>query len=301
MKSQGGFRFGAVLLLLAVLDSALPEDEDKTFYFVVGGSLTLDPGPAGSESITSILWKHKGNLLAEWVKNEVSLTFYRQFNGRAALNTDTGRLDVKNITQGDSGLFTVEINNKVQGRRYNAKVIENVPTPSARTRPLVCSPAHDNCTLFCDGETAGAEPIIYSWRKGEGTWEISTKEVPFLKNETAHVKTFSCRMQNPVSVKDSEPIANPFFKEEPSDGTTVGAAVGVPLAIILVGGLVFAVFKRNSIKEWYYKCRGRHPNGSPSGNGQPPPGGQPPSDGKPPPGGNSSEMVSLMAVTSETT
>nr|BAM29043.1 CD48 antigen [Oplegnathus fasciatus] len=194
------------VLLLAVLNSAVAEK----IYFMVGGNVTLELQPPVSEPITTILWKHGLNLLAEWVDGEVDLTYYGMFNGRTTLNTTTGRLDIKTMSGADAGLFTVEINSKVQAQSFEAEAIKEVPRPEILVRPLICSSASDRCTLTCEGDTEEAEPVTYSWKEGDGEWKQSGKDLDIIKNGTAHVKTFSCRMTNPVSEEESGPEVSPF-------------------------------------------------------------------------------------------
>ncbi|XP_070834411.1 uncharacterized protein [Chaetodon trifascialis] len=298
------------VLLLAVLGSAKAEDGDKPSYCLLGGKLTLVLGPTGSERITSILWKYKSDLLAEWVENVVPLVYYEPFKGRATLDISTGRLEVTKMSEADLGLYTVEINNKVQGQRYLAKAIEKVPKPLVWIQPVGCNPTSVNCTLRCDGDTSKAEPVTYSWKKGDGAWEKLGKEINIIKSETGHVETFSCRMKNPVSEEESEPKDNPLFQEETPGGSNVGEAVGGSIIglLLLIGGVVGYV-KRDAIKDSYRRYQSSRTNtgspakessghlldgvrsnsdgqtspaGQPSSDVESPPGGQPPLDGQPP-------------------
>ncbi|KAM3585515.1 uncharacterized protein V6R79_019644 [Siganus canaliculatus] len=77
----------------------------------VDGTAVLHPGSAHTGDITSVLWKHNDDKAAQWFEGKVF--FYRQFKGRCELNTRTGKLTIKHLTLSDSGLFSVEINNKV--------------------------------------------------------------------------------------------------------------------------------------------------------------------------------------------
>ncbi|XP_070834215.1 uncharacterized protein [Chaetodon trifascialis] len=225
------------VLLLAVLGSAKAEDGDKPSYCLLGGKLSLDPAPTGSEPITSILWKYKSDLLAEWVENVVPLVYYEPFKGRATLDISTGRLEVTKMSEADLGLYTVEINNKVQGQRYLAKAMEKVPKPSVSIQPVGCNPTSVNCTLRCDGDTSKAEPVTYSWKEDDGEWEKLERDMNIIKSETGHVETFSCQMKNPVSEEESDPKDNPLFLKETPGGLNVKVAVIVSITgLILIGG-----------------------------------------------------------------
>ncbi|XP_039638953.1 T-lymphocyte surface antigen Ly-9-like [Perca fluviatilis] len=187
------------LLLLAALNFALAQDEVTPTYFKDGGELTLDVRPPPPEPLYNILWIINGNLVAEWIKDQVTgsvlvpLTYYRPFNGRTTLDVTTGRLVINNMTKADMGLYSVEVNNKVQNERYNAVLMKEVPQPEV-VAPETCSPALDNCTLTCDADTTDAGPVTYSWKMGDGEWKESGKEM-----------TITCRIKNPVSEKESTP------------------------------------------------------------------------------------------------
>uniref|UniRef100_A0A3B4TN21 Ig-like domain-containing protein n=1 Tax=Seriola dumerili TaxID=41447 RepID=A0A3B4TN21_SERDU len=192
--------------LCAMLNSA--QAQTIASYSEVGGTLSLSP--PFSEVITSILWKHDGNLVVEWVRNEMD--YYGKFVGVATLNTTTGRLEIKNMSEDYAGLYTVEINNQVQSQSYNVSVIKEVPRPDVAFKPLACSPALDNCILTCGGDTSEAGPVTYSWREGDGGW-IQGEKDKSIKNddETKRVKTFSCQMKNPLGVEDRYTISNKWW------------------------------------------------------------------------------------------
>ncbi|CAI5654977.1 unnamed protein product [Oreochromis niloticus] len=205
MKTSAGFWLLAVLLIAATSFSQT--------YFKVGDTLQLSPQPVSAE-ITSILWKYDKNLLADWEKGLIDLTYYSKFKGRTTLNTDTGELEIRNLTAEDSGLYSVEINNQVQSQVYQTVEIEDVPQPEVEVKPLSCSSASPNCKLVCEGDVNKAGPVEYFWKK-DGVWEksqINTMEI--FSNKTKSVKTFSCRIKNLFSEKDSKPLPNPLYQEE---------------------------------------------------------------------------------------
>ncbi|XP_078129712.1 T-lymphocyte surface antigen Ly-9-like [Sander vitreus] len=226
-------------LLLAALNFALAQDKVTPKYFRDGGELTLDLRPPPPEPLGDILWKINGNLLAEWVKDQVPVTYYRTFLGRTTLDVTTGRLVIKDLTKADTGVYSVEVNRKVQNERYNAVWIQEVPQPEIWIRPLICSPASDSCTLTCDAVITDAGPVTYSWKMGDGEWKEPGKDVVITKNVTLDVKTFTCRIKNPVSERESQPKRNPLLEEERESSEVGGLVAGimslaVPLAVAAV-------------------------------------------------------------------
>uniref|UniRef100_A0A8C9Z4I3 Ig-like domain-containing protein n=1 Tax=Sander lucioperca TaxID=283035 RepID=A0A8C9Z4I3_SANLU len=197
-------------LLLAALNSALAQNTPK--YFTDGGELTLDLRPRPPEPLGDVLWKIN-----------VPLTYYRNFKGRTTLDITTGRLVINNMTKADMGVYSAEVNRKVQNERYNAVLIQEVPQPEVEPRPLTCSPASDSCTLSCEAAiTEPAGPVTYSWKEGDGEWKGSGKDLNITKNGTLDVETFTCRIQNPVSERDSEPKRNPLLGEGPGSSGVGG-------------------------------------------------------------------------------
>uniref|UniRef100_A0A3P9B1V5 Ig-like domain-containing protein n=1 Tax=Maylandia zebra TaxID=106582 RepID=A0A3P9B1V5_9CICH len=214
METSAGFWLLAVLLLVGFTQAQTVEK-----YFRVGETLQLSPQPV-SERIYSVVWKYGKYLLAEWVKDQIPLTYYSKFKGRTTVNTGTGVLEIRNMTAADNEVYTVEINNHVQSRAVR---IREVPQPEVTVRPPMCGSSLENCTLSCDGDVKEAEPVEYFWKIGDGEWEQSGKIMEIINSEeTQCVKMFSCRMKNPVSERRSESITNPSLdRSTASCGNTI--------------------------------------------------------------------------------
>ncbi|XP_053189523.1 uncharacterized protein LOC128373258 [Scomber japonicus] len=207
--------FMSVLLLSAVLSSGLTEEK----FFGEGDTLEMRPKFSGE--INTVTWKLNNELVAEWLKTINDPMYYNTFEGRTTLDKETGILKITNMSPADSGVYSVEINNKVLPERYNVKVIKEVPQPVVELNLLSCSDASDSCILSCDGKSdeavalTEAEPVTYSWKMGEGEWMDGEKSRNITNDmETQRVETFSCRMKNPISEKQSDPIPNPFYRED---------------------------------------------------------------------------------------
>ena len=202
------------LLVLASLRSASTEEK----FIKEGGSVTLDLRPALSVPITIIQWKFKDSILAEWVKDVFPLAHYRE---NIMLDKVSGRLSMEKMTKAEAGVYSVEVNNNVQTETYNVLVIKDVPKPEIKFFPLVCGDESHNCTLKCEGDTTGDGPVTYSWKTGDGEWKESRRDMTITKKEHGHVKTFTCKMKNPVSEKESDPLPNGLFREMPLESSGV--------------------------------------------------------------------------------
>lgn len=233
----------AALCLLSLLLLAVPCCSQPGLiqaYFRPGGALVLQPVPPVTESITSVVWKRNNDLLAEWAEGVSEVGYYGRFRSRSVLSTGTGRLRVSGASAEDAGVFSVEVNDE-------PAAVGEVPQPEAFVTPLACSQASSRCLLHCYGHTADPEDITYYWKMGDGEWEESEKKIEILSvNELHHVRTFSCRMKNPVSEKDSEPINNPFYRQSsPPDSagwTDVAVTVGGAFAAAALVSVALFVF-----------------------------------------------------------
>ncbi|XP_053189528.1 uncharacterized protein LOC128373264 [Scomber japonicus] len=220
--------FMSVLLLSAVLSSGLTEEK----IIRDGGKLELSSNFSGD--IDTVTWKLNYDMVAEWLKKFDDLTYYNTFEGRTNLDNVTGTLNITKMTPADSGVYTVEINNMVRPERYNVKVFKEVPQPVVLLQPLVSK----QCILYCEGNTEGAEPVTYSWKMGEGEWMDGNKSRTIIledkirnitnDEETQGVETFSCRMKNPISEKQTDPIPNPFYREDLTEVPTEDATGNPP-------------------------------------------------------------------------
>ncbi|XP_072246421.1 SLAM family member 9-like [Leuresthes tenuis] len=208
MKTLAGFT-----LLAAWLSAALDVTQARaeTVYFALGGELVLRPQL--SVPITSITWKNKGNIVAEWIERVLPLEYYGGFKTNTVLNVITGELIISNMTKDHDGSFTVEVNFKYHDVVYDTVGIKKVSQPQVILRPLTCNKETSKvCTLSCEAEVSGAEPVTYLWKKGGGKWTEAEKDLSITNDEeTQGVETFSCRLKNPVSEADSEPFPNAFF------------------------------------------------------------------------------------------
>uniref|UniRef100_A0A3Q4GIY5 Immunoglobulin subtype domain-containing protein n=1 Tax=Neolamprologus brichardi TaxID=32507 RepID=A0A3Q4GIY5_NEOBR len=185
METSAGFWLLAVLLLAATSFS-----QDQTVKYIrVGDTLQLSPEPV-SEQIYSGVWKYGRTLLAEWVQDAIPLTYYSKFKRRTSLNTDTGVLEIRNMTVADSGVYSVEINNQLQSRVYKIVAIEAVPQPEVNVTPLLS--VMETRIKMGLLRTSGRR-MMESGSSQERRWRSSMMR-------KQRVKTFSCRMKNLYSL-----------------------------------------------------------------------------------------------------
>ncbi|XP_064826613.1 uncharacterized protein LOC135543349 isoform X2 [Oncorhynchus masou masou] len=200
----------------------------------VGGEFVLTPDKSTvPDPITSILWKHGKNKVAEWDNDFGGLDIYGLFRGRTTLDQTTGELRLSGLKKTDSGVYSVEFNSKLLDQTYALSVIKAVPKPTITSS---CNPDKTSCTLTCEGNTTDAEPVIYSWKKGERAWEVLDKQLSVSKNDTgksANGIKYTCKLSNAVSSQVSEPVVEVFGPEHSS--------IGAVVALVVVTIVAFAV------------------------------------------------------------
>ncbi|XP_071186098.1 CD48 antigen-like isoform X3 [Salvelinus alpinus] len=211
--------------------------------YKVGGELVLKPDKSTvPHSITSILWKHGKNKVAEWDNGFGGLDIYGAFKERTTLDQTTGELRISGLMKTDSGVYSVEFNSKLLDKTYKLSVIKAVPKP---TITFSCNANKTSCTLTCEGDTTDAEPVTYSWKVGEGAWEVIGKQLIVSQSDTGKSTNsykYICKLKNDVRGEGevSEPVGQ-VFGSEPSE-IDVGVVVGVVVTIVALVAIVITVW-----------------------------------------------------------
>ncbi|XP_070969183.1 cell adhesion molecule CEACAM1-like [Oncorhynchus clarkii lewisi] len=180
-------------------------------YHEVGGELVLKPDKSTvTDPITSILWKHGKNKVAEWDKDFGGLDIYAAFKNHTTLDQTSGELRISGLKKTDSGVYSVEFNSKLLDQTYTLSVIKAVPKPTITSS---CNPDKTSCTLTCEVDTTDAEPVTYSWKVGERVSKVLDKQINVNKSDTGKPTKYICKMKNPVSEEVSDPIGQVFGPE----------------------------------------------------------------------------------------
>ncbi|XP_038835602.1 uncharacterized protein LOC120033359 isoform X8 [Salvelinus namaycush] len=208
----------------------------EDLYHKVGGELALKLDKSTvPDSITSILWKHGKNKVAEWDKDfGGSLDIYAAFKKRTTLDQNTGELRINGLMTTDIGVYSVEFNSKLLDKTYKLSVIKAVPKPTITSS---CNANLTSCTLTCEGDTTDAEPVTYNWKVGEGAWEVGGKLFNVFKSDTGKSTNgykYICKLNNAVSGEVSEPVGEVFGPEPSNTSAIVGGVIVTILVLVAV-------------------------------------------------------------------
>lgn len=230
--------------LVCLLLSAAETQGSVTFK-KVGDEVVLRPS-SKPDVIKAILWKDGPNIAMDW--DGENIESYRHFKVRGSLDNSSGALTIKNLTREDSGLYTPHINHNA-GKPIYLKVISPVLKPYIS---VSCDEGKKNCTLSCDGNTTGAEPVNYTW-KFDSTQKGSSKELHLTQENSENIKELICELQNPVSQESSVPIPNPLTgSSEPESNLKISSGLTVFICLLAVVLLVVIVHKVKS-GTWFFQ------------------------------------------------
>ncbi|XP_038835471.1 carcinoembryonic antigen-related cell adhesion molecule 5-like [Salvelinus namaycush] len=126
----------------------------------------------------------------------------------------------RNVSKSDTGKSTngykyiCKLNNSVS--EEVSEPVGEVFGPEAVPKPTItssCNPDKTSCILTCEGNTTDAEPVTYSWKVGEGAWEVVDKQLIVFKSDTGKSTNsykYICKLHNSVSGEVSEPVGEVF-------------------------------------------------------------------------------------------
>ncbi|XP_042152695.1 carcinoembryonic antigen-related cell adhesion molecule 1-like isoform X2 [Oncorhynchus tshawytscha] len=132
---------------------------------------------------------------------------------------------------------------------------EAVPKP---TITYTCNSNKTSCILTCESDATGAERVTYSWKVGEGAWEVIGKQLIVSKSDTGKSTNsykYICKLKNSVSEEVSEPVGE-VFGPEPSEiggGVVVGVVVTIVALVAVI--TVWLVWKKIKAEA----CRSNRP------------------------------------------
>ncbi|XP_026027990.1 lymphocyte function-associated antigen 3-like [Maylandia zebra] len=240
---------GCLCVLAAVSPSV---HADTTVYGKVGGEAVLKP-PANSVSgpITQISWKEGSNKAMEWETGDTNATGYRQFRDRGHLDTSTGVMTISGLLHNDSNSYTPEINNR-RLTPVSLVVLSPVPVPSVNK-----SCDESKCELICEGTTARATPVSYTWMSDDTGKHVSSgKQYTVHKVNSSISYELSCEIENPISRERSEPItiSSDSFSviSPPGGGPNIYMGLTV-LIVLLVVVTLLVVFHKWKTGMWFFE------------------------------------------------
>ncbi|XP_035006236.1 uncharacterized protein LOC118103420 isoform X2 [Hippoglossus stenolepis] len=240
-----------IVCALAALLALVSSQAELKLQKKVGDDVVLSPGSGSvTGSITKIIWKDGLNIAVQWEAADSDVTYYRHFKERGSLNTSSGAMTIRGLTQNDSKLYTPEINS-VMATPTLLTVLAPVPVPTVTTS---CNEEKSSCTLTCDGNVKDVKLVIYNWKSDDVQLTNSSKDHHVEKENSLSVKEFSCELENPVSRESSEPIANPFITDTTKAEWKLNINTGLIVFISLLGAVLLLVLvHRWKAGMWFFQ------------------------------------------------
>ncbi|KAJ8253206.1 hypothetical protein GJAV_G00210280 [Gymnothorax javanicus] len=203
----------------------------RVHYGPTNGSITLEPKINGD--LEEILWKWNENKVHEIDK--FSNEQYGQFRGRTYVNSTTGDLTIRDLTNSDNGIYSVEaqVGGKLQHSQYPVEVIDPVTDPV-----VTCQMSGSTPTLICASDLS---PLTqYSWEGPEGPLTSSGSELNLQGTEDRD-SVYTCLVKNPVSESRRElAIQHCYTQSSLTSNLTIALSVlAVVLAAVLFGAWVY--------------------------------------------------------------
>ncbi|XP_028983407.1 uncharacterized protein LOC114842062 isoform X2 [Betta splendens] len=231
-----GLRVRAKACWLGALLAAVTAQAAATVYKKLGDEVVLTPDSV-SDVIESIQWKEGSDIAMAWDLGDPNISSYRQFRARGSLNTATGQMTITGLTLDDSNKYTPEINSKTLAS-IDLRVISAVAVPSVT---FSCNDGKTSCLLTCDGSSAEAEPVTYTWWTDSGIMNSTTRQLQITKDNSS-LKEFSCELQNPVSLERSAAIHSPLPNAAPpEEGSQMKVIKGVIVFLCLLVPLLLLI------------------------------------------------------------
>ncbi|KAK2856949.1 hypothetical protein Q5P01_005684 [Channa striata] len=230
--------------------AAVAAQSEIVVYGKVGDKVVLKPSSVPG-TITSIIWKDGPNIAMEW-DGATEVDSFRHFKERGHLNTSTGEMTITGLYINDSGVYKLEINHNEVTPHIRLKVLLPVPVPTVNT---ICNNDNTSCSLTCDGNTEGAEPVTYTWKSDDKVVTNLSKVHHITKEESSSVYKFSCELKNPFSEESSKPIPNPFRSEisQPEEKQSKAITGVVVFLGLLAPVVLLALVHRLKTGVWFYE------------------------------------------------
>ncbi|KAI1885153.1 hypothetical protein AGOR_G00217260 [Albula goreensis] len=211
---------GLVLFLLGI-----PGNTCEVVYGLAGGEITLSPD---ATFIQRILWKYHDNKLAEWETGDLKPEIYQAYNNFTILDTTSGILTFKPLSEDNQTIYSVEINGKATSKQYKLHLLDALTKPAVTCENINSS----TVTLRCAGDQS---PLTqYSWVGPE----IQNKPGSELQLSDEDIQSsdavYTCVVQNPVSNRSEDFDAKTCLPAQGNSGIIVGVISFLIIALIAV-------------------------------------------------------------------
>ncbi|XP_029107608.1 uncharacterized protein LOC114910482 [Scleropages formosus] len=206
-------------------------------FALKGKSINLTVEGLQTENVNRLSWKVNSTIILEYDLEEKKKKYFGSFKQKTKFNPTDYSLYIKNLTEADSGLYSVEIMDNSGGRtdhtKYNLHVQEAVPKPILNLMLLHlnssgtvcnvsvnCSVGHSWVSCTCDQDQCKHVEL-------QSDVNISV---------TANKGTITCTGSNLVSSANQSKAMEPLCVQSPLTGSS--AFMGIIASVLAVFGVV---------------------------------------------------------------
>uniref|UniRef100_A0A672RN16 SLAM family member 7-like n=1 Tax=Sinocyclocheilus grahami TaxID=75366 RepID=A0A672RN16_SINGR len=202
-----------VCAVFIAIGAASGEDV-KNVFGEVGGRVSFRPASL-NPPVSSIIWKHRNSIgvvvkATEWDEDGFN-TPNQRFKGITRLNKETGEITITDLTVEHSGLYTIDINSKEQGQKFNLEVLAALPKPEIKIDKIEINP--NAVYLMCEY----SEMIIWKNSAGEtlkGSPQSPKGELLKVEKQGNPEVFYTCTLKNAVRESTSDPVYERDLFEE---------------------------------------------------------------------------------------
>ncbi|XP_026060547.1 CD48 antigen-like isoform X1 [Carassius auratus] len=225
-----------VFCALFITIGAASGQEEKV-YGEVGRSVSFG-ATSLNPPVSSIIWKQKSELVIkaiEWDEADGVNAPNPRFKDITTLDNTTGQITITTLKSEHSGIYTIDINSKEQGKRFMLEVLPPLP------KPVIKIDRPDENSVFVYLICEYSETIIWYNSAGE---KLDVKDhIPKGKFITVHKNGhpddyYTCTIKNEVSEKTSDKV---FRRDLFEEGGSPWIVPVVILILILVLIIVFVI------------------------------------------------------------
>ncbi|XP_056614629.1 SLAM family member 9-like [Triplophysa dalaica] len=267
LRNMTLYRATSFGLLLLVLNGVFGVDADevKSVSVMEGDSVTLHTNLTHIQTDDHILWMFgpQETRIAEIHTQRVNMYKSNEiFGDRLKLDSQSGSLNITNITITDSGLYKLQIisDTGTSYKRFNVSVYSHLPVPVIIRDSSQCSSSSERssvskCVLLCS--VMNVSHVSLSWYKGNSLLSsISVSDLNIrlslpLEVEYQDTNTYRCVINNTITNQTQHLNITQLCGSCPDSSRThiiLAVIISAVLAVLVLAVIIILCKKRTRVQ-----------------------------------------------------